>query len=399
MSEPGRLSRRTLLRSAGLLAAGVGAGVGGRELAGGRARTGDRDSAIGRAAPRSAGHQPGIDTPAPAHLQFAAFDVVVERSRDLAALLSRWSATAAELGRGGGASGTAVAAAAVEVTLGFGPSLFDGRFGLAERRPPGFASLPAFAGDQLDPARSGGDLMLQVCGEDPVAVHAVLRLLTASARGAAWVRWTQRGFGTSAHERTRATPRNLLGQKDGTGNPVPGTARFDEAVWLPADAEPAWLRGGSFLVARRIRLALDAWDATPPREQERVIGRTLGEGGPLSGGGELEPPDFGRRGPDGSLLIPADSHVRLSNPAFYRGAVMFRRGYSYDDGLDAVGRPDAGLFFLAYVRDVAAQFVPVQRRLAEADALNCFTTTLGGAVFVVPPSAAPGGYLGQGLLA
>lgn len=42
--------------------------------------------------------------------------------------------------------------------------------------------------------------------------------------------------------------------------------------------------------------------------------------------------------------------------------------------------------------------MPVQRRLAEADALNRFTKTVGSAVFVIPPAVTPGGYLGEVLL-
>ena len=66
---------------------------------------------------------------------------------------------------------------------------------------------------------------------------------------------------------------------------------------------------------------------------------------------------------------------------------MLRRGYAFD----------AGLFFMAYQRDPRRQFVPVQRRLAEQDALTPYTKHVGSAVFAVPPGARPGGFVGEEL--
>lgn len=357
--------------------------------------------------------QAGIATPAPAHLAFTAFDVTTPDRGALTALLSTWTDAAERLTQGRPVAlpagpeqppadtgeATDSPPASLTLTFGIGPGLFDDRFGLAAARPPGFADLPAFPGDRLDPARSGGDLMVQACAEDAmVAFHAV-RELARVGRGVVRPRWQQRGFGASAAARAEATPRNLFGQKDGTANPQPGTRTFDDAVWV-GEGGPAWLRGGSFLAVRRIRMDLETWDELSLRVQEQMLGRTKAAGGPLSGGGERTSPDFGVRGPDGTPLIPADSHVRLSNPAFHRGATMLRRPYSFDDGVDPVtGARDAGLFFLAYVADLNRQFVPVQQELAERDRLNEVTTTVGSAVFAVLPGAAPGAVLGQELLA
>ena len=59
---------------------------------------------------------------------------------------------------------------------------------------------------------------------------------------------------------------------------------------------------------------------------------------------------------------------------------------------------NSGLLFVAYQRDVDRQFLPVQARLAEFDALNEWTTPIGSAVFVIPPGVpGPGHYLGQQL--
>ena len=113
--------------------------------------------------------------------------------------------------------------ARLTLTFGFGPSFFekDGqdRFGLADRRPDALAPLPPLTGDVLDEGRSDGDLCIQACADDPqVAFHAVRNLVRIS-RGLAVVRWSQLGFGrTASTSKAQATPRNLMGMKDGTNN-------------------------------------------------------------------------------------------------------------------------------------------------------------------------------------
>lgn len=109
-------------------------------------------------------------------------------------------------------------AANLTLTLGLGTSLFaPGRLGLEGNRPAPLVDLPTFAGEQLEPARSAGDLCLQACADDPtVAVHAN-RNLARLGRGVVTVRWSQLGFGrTSSTSNAQVTPRNLFGCKDGT---------------------------------------------------------------------------------------------------------------------------------------------------------------------------------------
>ncbi|HEY7060107.1 MAG TPA: iron uptake transporter deferrochelatase/peroxidase subunit [Chloroflexota bacterium] len=365
-------------------------------------------------------HQAGVSTPAPAHLLFASYDLLPDATAaDLQRLLQAWTAAAARLTQGqpgpgdavpspAGAPDDAAATAGVDplgltLTVGLGPGVFDPERGVADRRPRSLSPLPRFRNDALDPARSGGDLCVQACADDPTVVFHAEREMTRAAEGVAKPRWTQRGFGATTDARASGeTPRNLQGFKDGTANPLPTDAEFDGIVWVQPEDEPAWLRDGSYLVVRRIRMDLDRWEATPTVQQERVIGRAKESGAPLSSGGEHDPVDLRATGSDGQLLVPENSHVHLTNPARNFDARMLRRGYSYDNGWDPTanggsGQADAGLLFMAYVRDPAAQFIPMQQRLANADALNRFITHVGSALFAVLPGAPEGGYLGQTL--
>ncbi|MEU0676851.1 iron uptake transporter deferrochelatase/peroxidase subunit [Streptomyces sp. NPDC006172] len=342
-------------------------------------------------------HQAGIATPVQDRLHFAAFDVKTEDRAAFVQLLKDWTEAARLMTAGkpvgegayGGLpeappddTGEALGLkpSRLTLTVGFGPSLFT-RFGLASRRPEALVDLPQFAGDNLDAARSGGDLCVQACADDPqVAVHAI-RNLARIGMGKVVIRWSQLGFGkTSSTTPDAQTPRNLMGFKDGTRN-IAGTEtdRLEKFVWVgdkDVDAGSAWMKGGSYLVARRIRMHIETWDRTSLQEQEDVFGRDKGEGAPVGKAKERDEPFL--------KAMKPDAHVRLAHPDSNSGVTLLRRGYSFTDGSDGLGRLDAGLFFLAYQRDVRKGFIPVQRNLA-TDALNEYIQHVGSAVFAVPP--------------
>ena len=395
------LSRRQLLGLAGAGAVGMGVGVG-TAAAAERAGAGSPDD---RVVPFTGAHQAGISTAVQGNLHFAAYDVVTTDRAALADLLRRWTDAAGAMCSGGqvgsGALGGSDLAppddtgealdlppSRLTITVGFGPTLFDGRFGLADRRPAALVDLPHFPADALDPARCGGDLAIQACADDPqVAVHAI-RNLTRIAFGRATIRWSQLGFGrTSKTSAAQATPRNLFGFKDGTDNLATAeTAALDEHVW----ATGAWMQGGSYLVARRIEMTIENWDRTSRSEQEQVIGRTKGEGAPLGLAHE-----FAAFRPSS---LPADSHVALAHPDRHGGARLLRRGYNFVDGSDGVGHLQAGLFFLAYQRDPRTAFIPVQLALSRHDAMREYVRHTGSGIWACPPGVAPGGSWGDALL-
>jgi len=410
------ISRRGLLGLAGAGVVGAGAGIAVDHFAIVPA-TASGSSGAAAVYPFYGEHQSGITTAAQDRLHFASFDVENIDRAELISLLRDWSSAAARMTAGKtvgtGAVGGPLDApaddtgealdlppAGLTITFGFGPSLFDHRFGLAGRRPTELIDLPHFAGDALEANLSGGDLCIQACSDDPqVAVHAI-RNLSRIAFGRASIRWSQLGFGrTSSTTRGQVTPRNLFGFKDGTANvKAEDTTQVDEHVWVPAGDSAAWMTGGSYLVARKIRMLIEPWDRTSLREQERVIGRNKGEGAPLSGGKEFTEPDFHAKAL-GSTLIDRDAHVRLAHPDQNAGALLLRRGYNFVDGNDDLGRLNAGLFFIAFQRDPATQFVRVQQSLAGHDALNEYIRHVGSGIFAVPPGAKPGSFVGAELFA
>jgi deferrochelatase/peroxidase EfeB len=214
---------------------------------------------------------------------------------------------------------------------------------------------------------------------------AVLRKL--SVNGAVAVRWTLAGFGRASSTRhSQRTPRNLMGFKDGTNN-VAGDdpVAMRHSVWVgPRDA-PRWLRGGSYLVARRIRMLIEVWDRASLSDQEATIGRQKVSGAPLGARAEHDEVNLAARARDGLPVIPVDAHVRLAAPATNGGQRILRRGYSFTDGFDPeLGQLDAGLFFIAFQRDAHKQFAVIQTRLG-TDALNEYIKHVSSGLFAVPP--------------
>lgn len=425
-----RPTRRGLFGLLGAGAAGLALGAAGG-AATAAAVSGGSGRGSGVVAFRGA-HQAGIITPAQDRLHFASFNMLSGTGRDdLIALLRDWTTAAERLTRGeeigtgiepenplsppddtGEASGSA--AGHLTITFGLGRELFTGReaktggteaahdpYGILDRLPPAFEPLPSFAFDLLEPGISGGDLCVQACADDPqVAVHAI-RNLARIASGRAHLAWSQLGFGrTASTSRSQETPRNLFGFKDGTANIMSDEATaLDDHVWV-GDEAPAWLRGGSYLVARKIQMTIETWDRSSLGEQERIFGRSKREGAPLSSGAagsEFDEPDFTAASPvdPAAPAIDTAAHVRLAHPDMNGGARLLRRGYNYVDGSNGLGQLGAGLFFISFQRDPAA-FVRVQRSL-KPDLLNEYIRHIGSGLWAVPSGVGSGEFIAQAL--
>jgi len=359
-------SRRTVL---GLLGAGALTGLG--AAAGpARAHDGTGSSPVVGLTGR---HQAGIVTSPQRHLHFLAFDVTTSSRAQLARLLADWTHVAAS--RSGGAT-------RLSVTFGVGPGLFCGngrdRFGLSGGRPAPLVALPRFTGDSLEPARAASDIALQVCGDDWPTVRAATRTLVAAAGDRARLRWDQWGARAPGPH-----PRNRFGFHDGTANiALDDRAALDHHVWVSSG--PRWMHGGTYLVVRRLRMDVEQWQAETVDEQQRTIGRFKHTGAPLSGGDATSPVDLTATDPGGALLEPPHCHVVVAHPDNNHGVRILRRGYTYDDGVGAFGRHDAGLFFCAFTRHPGRRFVPMQQRLARFDALSRYVVGTASAVYAVP---------------
>ncbi|WP_084252848.1 Dyp-type peroxidase [Devriesea agamarum] len=346
--------------------------------------------------------QPGIADPPPAHLNLVAFDLVPGATRDhVRRLMQIWTDDIDRLMAGQPVlSDTerelAMRPASLTATVGIGPRVFD-VIGASDKRPAWLADLPPFPKiDRLEDRWNGGDVILQVCAEDPVVLSHAARALIKDARTLATVRWVQRGFREAP--RPAGSMRNLMGQVDGTINPDPHA--HPELVFI-GGTDPVTANGSS-LVVRRIRMEMETWDELDRPAKEQVIGRKLPNGAPLTGSKETDPMDFDAVDASGLTVIPDFAHARRAHAQKPKEMIL-RRPFNYDEPLTpelvAQGKTaDSGLVFLAYQANIHTQYIPIQQRLAELDLLNQWTTPIGSAVFFIFPGAREGEFLGQALL-
>lgn len=351
-------------------------------------------------------HQAGVTADPPAHMTLVALHLKKDADREaIRRLLTVLSDDAARLTQGRGALADtepelAQTPARLTVTLGFGAELVR-RVAGGDAVPTWLRPLPAFSIDALEDRWSGGDLLLQIAADDAVTVAHATRMLLKTARSTASLAWRQTGFRRSrGSEKPGTTMRNLFGNVDGTVNLRPQDDDFASKVWVP----DGWLAGGTSLVIRRIQMDLEGWDRLDGPGRDQAIGRRQSDGAPLTGESEFDEPDFEAMGPHGFTVIPDFSHIARARGDDER-PTMLRQSYNYDDDLTSSGHAtdpdgeisDSGLLFLAYQADVDEGFVPVQRRLAELDLLNQWTTPVGSAVFAIPPGCEEGGFVGETL--
>jgi deferrochelatase/peroxidase EfeB len=369
---------------------------------------------LGEAEPFDGVHQDGILSVAPAQATFAALDSIAAGPRVLEAALLVLSKRARELTQGGpiavleedappadsGILGPTNAPDALTVTIAFGASLFDGRYGLTARRPRELVQMPTFPIDDLDPAQSHGDVLVQICAHQRDTVAHTLRELLRAVRGSLQLRWTIDGFSGAARGPTpRNNTRNLFAFRDGTANPPTSDgALMNELVWA-GSGEPAWAAGGTYQVVRVIRMHVEFWDRVGLKEQQHMIGRYRASGAPLGGSEEFENPRYDLD-PEGKR-ISFTAHIRAANPRTPATANqrILRRSFNYTRGVDAAGQLDQGLIFCAFNQDPARQFATIQKRLLSEEMID-YITPVGGGYFFVPPGARDAGdWVGSGLFA
>ncbi|GED67226.1 peroxidase [Brevibacillus reuszeri] len=412
-----KMTRRDALKLAGVGGIGLLLGAGGMKTFFPATSTAKQappaPSSVDGTIPFYGKHQSGITTPMQDFICMGAFDLTTTSIDDVRKLFQSWTSAAARLTEGKSVDDESenphlppvdtgesmgLGSMRMTITFGLGASFFDERFGLAGKRPAPLVDLPRFNSDEIRKEWSGGDIVVQVCANDPqVAFHA-LRNLARIARGKAVLHWLQDGFQrTSAADPSGSTPRNLMGFKDGSNNPQVSDAKVaDEIVWAQTEDNPAWMAGGSYMVMRRIRMRIEVWDRSSLDDQESTFGRHRQSGAPLGKSGEFDELELDRKDSAGKPVIPATSHIAL---AHMEGKIkILRRGYSYSSGMDVkTGQLDAGLLFICFNRDPRKQFIPMQQKLASVDQLNEYITHVGSGLYACLPGANEGGYIGDKL--
>ena len=402
--RPASTARRSFLR-------GVAGGVAGGVVAGGAAgyalRAPRPDPAVaadtaalqGRlpAVPFHGKHQAGILPQSQRQTAVVSFDVTAGTRAELTDLFQTITSRARFLTAGGtppptgidgppsdsGVLGPTVVPDGLTVTLGVGSTLFDDRYGLTGQLPSRLTPMRSFPNDNLDPAQSGGDLILQLsAGNTDTVVHA-LRDIARHTRGGMQINWRIDGFRPPARP-AGTVPRNLMGFMDGVANPPISEA--DELVWVQRGTagEPGWAAGGSYLVVRLIRMFVEFWDRVDITEQENMFGRRRSTGYPLDANSLHAVPDYAAD-PMGAV-IPLNAHMRLANPRTPQTAAsrITRRAWNYDRGIDQVGDLDMGLIFTCFQQDIKRQFETVQTRLINEPLVD-YISPFGGGYFLALP--------------
>jgi deferrochelatase/peroxidase EfeB len=402
----------------GALGTGVAVGAGASVAACSSRETGSQARAAAAFVPFEGPHQTGITAlPIPEQGLIASFNVLSKSRAGLTRTLQELTEEIRGLMAGkppeardpqyppvdSGILGEDPPADYLSVVVGVGASLFDDRFGLADRKPKELVTMPFLANDRLDPKLSHGDLSIIIEAGHTDTVVFALRQLMRRTRSDLVLRWMIDGYarGIGAGQVSEAaTPRNLLGFKDGTANlNVDDGALMDRHVWVgPQDGEPEWAVGGSYQAVRIIRMFVEFWDRTQLIEQEALIGRSKVSGAPLGVTGEFTDPDY-PKDPDGTR-IPLNAHIRLANPRTPETDEnrILRRGFNYSRGFDGAGRLDQGLAFIAYQRSLQKGFLTVQSRLTGEPLEEYILPVGGGFFFMLPGVSGPDRFLGDRLI-
>jgi putative iron-dependent peroxidase len=245
----------------------------------------------------------------------------------------------------------------LELVAGIASGAYDRLIG--GPRPAHLHTLPVIAGDKHAAVSTPGDLLFHLRANSMDLCFELESRVLERLTGAVTVVDEVLGFGYFDE-------RNLLGFVDGTANPE-GAEAADAVVIKDDDPDFA---GGSYVIVQKYLHDIDAWNAMPVDEQERIIGRTKAD--------DIEFDD---------AVKPTNSHVAASTLLDADGneRQILRRNMPF-------GRPGAdefGTFFIGYAADpaVTEQMLVnmfVGRPEGNYDRILDFSTAVTGTLFFVP---------------
>ena len=242
---------------------------------------------------------------------------------------------------------------------------------------------------------ASGDLVLQICSDDPyINEHVVRRISTeiATRLSVVYVLTGEQRHTDRDGQVSKAEGRALIGFLDGTSNLDPKDSPADRALVFvdpsavasypkiptpqpdgtygpaghgfptdlrqPPPAEPAWTANGTYMVVRASTINTPSWDQQPLGTQEAAVGRFKVSGAALDLADEPQnlnvDPLFVTQ--PANTSVPVASHIRKANPrrdAEDSSRRIFRRGYPL---LGALGSLSSGLVFICFGRSISTQF-------------------------------------------
>ena len=168
------------------------------------------------------------------------------------------------------------------------------------------------------------------------------------------------------------------------------------------------MRGGSYLVVRRARIALEHWERMNVAFQEQTFGRAETFRRAARREERVRSDRSRRQGRRRQSADPGELPCPARRAGWPRTARrILRRSYSYNDGANITAERwppwrqgmefDAGLVFICYQRDLRNGFIKIFEKMSRFDMMNQFVTNIGGGHFACPGGAAKGEFIGQRL--
>ena len=285
------------------------------------------------------------------------------------------------------------------ITLGLASTAFDALGVSAGERPHDLEPIPWDKLGDTPASADSGDLILQICSDDPYVAEHVVRRVEEELGAQLTVTWTHLGtqrYTSRSGRVSRHEGRALIGFLDGTSNLDPRNTEADRALVFvdpgavrgypqlpagqqpgypgsgpnfpgdlrpPPTAEPDWTRQGSYMVVRVSTFPTATWDKQTQNAQEQSVGRFKVSGASLDRDDDeadtaLDPAFAADQS---NTTVPFDAHIRKANPRRDGDSDrrIFRRGYpliaSSDGGLQR------GLAFICFARTISTQFEFIYR--------------------------------------